>query len=219
MSAPARLTPASDASILVELGDQVGLATSSRVHALLRRVLSDAPAWLVDAHPAYTSLLVEFDLALVDHDEVARWLATLADRDEDEPLVHHRTVEVPVSYGGVDGPDLDAVADHAGLTRDEVIRSHAGAEYTVAFLGFMPGFAYLLGVPAALRTPRMPAPRARVPAGSVAIADGQTAIYPSDSPGGWRIIGRTTRVLDEGWVAPGDRVRFVPLAQGTAARS
>ncbi len=213
MSTAPRLRLASDASVVVELGDHVGPATSARVHALLRALHREAPHWLVDAHPAYTTLLVEFDLAAVGGDDVARWLAALAARTSDEPAPAPRTVQVPVRYGGVDGPDLDAVAAQVGRSPDDVAHLHASARYTVAFLGFVPGFAYLLGLPEALRTPRLAVPRARVPAGSVAIADGQAGVYPQESPGGWRVIGRTTRALDEEWVRPGDEVRFVPVAR------
>ncbi|OGQ10403.1 MAG: hypothetical protein A2138_06210 [Deltaproteobacteria bacterium RBG_16_71_12] len=204
-----RLTPASDASLLVEVADEIGLEASARVHAWLDLLQRERPPWLVDLHPAYTSLLVELDLAAVSHDDVARWLGERADGAGQAPPRAPRTVEVPVRYGGDDGPDLPALAAHAGLALDEAVRLHSSAEYTVAFLGFLPGFPYLLGLPPALRMPRLPSPRERVPAGSVAVADLQAGIYPADSPGGWRVIGRTPRALSAGWVVPGDRVRFV----------
>jgi KipI family sensor histidine kinase inhibitor len=114
-----------------------------------------------------------------------------------------------------DGEDLEAWARTCGMTTDEAIAMYAGSTYTVAFLGFSPGFAYLLGLPDALRAPRLPTPRARVPAGSVAVADTYTAVYPSTTPGGWRLIGRTDAVLFDtsadppAMLAPGDTVRFV----------
>jgi KipI family sensor histidine kinase inhibitor len=123
-----------------------------------------------------------------------------------------------VRYGGEHGPDLQRVADHAGLSTTDVIARHAVAEYTVAMLGFAPGFPYLLGLDAALATPRLATPRTRVPAGSVAIGGAQTGLYPQASPGGWNLIGRTDRVLFDpqrdppALLAPGDRVRFVPVA-------
>jgi allophanate hydrolase subunit 1 len=123
-------------------------------------------------------------------------------------------VEIPVCYGGEHGPDLDAVAAHAGLSRDEVVARHAGAGYTVAMLGFAPGFPYLLGLDPALHVPRRANPRTRVPSGSVAIGGAQTGIYPRELPGGWHLIGRTPRALFDParnppcLLAPGDRVRF-----------
>lgn len=124
--------------------------------------------------------------------------------------------EIPVEYGGAAGPDLAALADKAGLDRGDYINSHAAVEYTVAFLGFQPGFPYLSGLPAALHTRRRSTPRVRVPAGSVAVGGPYTGIYPAEGPGGWHLIGRTAAVLFDpqraapALLQPGDRVRFVP---------
>ncbi|HJU25447.1 MAG TPA: 5-oxoprolinase subunit PxpB [Rhodanobacteraceae bacterium] len=125
-----------------------------------------------------------------------------------------RPIEIPVCYGGEYGPDLDAVAAHAGLAPDEVVARHTAAEYTVAMIGFAPGFPYLLGLDAALAMPRRRDPRTRVPAGSVAIGGAQTGIYPHELPGGWQLIGRTPLALFDPQreppclLAPGDRLRF-----------
>lgn len=122
-------------------------------------------------------------------------------------------LSVGVTY---DGPDLQQVADLVGLSVDEVVSLHSSAEYTVAFIGFQPGFPYLIGLPHVLVVPRLETPRARVPAGSVAIAGEYTGIYPSATPGGWRLIGRTDTTLFDvardrpALLSPGDRVRFVP---------
>ncbi len=127
-----------------------------------------------------------------------------------------RLVEIPVRYGGEFGPDLADVARHTGLTPERVVEMHAAAEYLVYFLGFAPGFAYLGGLPPELATPRLSAPRKRVPAGSVAIGGNQTGVYPIESPGGWRIIGHTdAKLFDPNAAEPvllrmGDRLRFVP---------
>lgn len=123
-----------------------------------------------------------------------------------------RLVEIAVRY---DGPDLADVATHCGLTRDEVVGRHTGAEYVVYFIGFQPGFAYLGGLDPALHTPRRAEPRVAVPAGSVGIGGAQTGIYPLASPGGWQLIGHTAlRLFDPQanpptLLAAGDRVRFV----------
>ncbi|MCU4748113.1 5-oxoprolinase subunit B family protein [Streptomyces sp. G-5] len=127
------------------------------------------------------------------------------------PLAAARTVVIPVRY---DGADLDAVAARAGLTRAEAVRRHTGGRHTVAFFGFAPGFAYLDGLPEPLRLPRLDSPRARVPAGVVAIAGNQTVVYPGGTPGGWHQIGvTTTRLWDVNATPPnrlaiGDRVVF-----------
>ena len=125
--------------------------------------------------------------------------------------------EIPVEYGGEAGPDLDVLAEQAGMTPATFIGLHATAEYTVAFLGFQPGFPYLRGLPCDLQAPRRPSPRVRVGAGSVAIGGTYAGIYPVSGPGGWQIIGRTASVLFDPQrdvpvlLMPGDRVRFVPL--------
>ena len=124
-----------------------------------------------------------------------------------------RLVEIPTTY---DGPDLAEVARRSRLSIDELIALHAGREYQAYFLGFLPGFAYCGRLDARIEAPRLERPRERVPAGSVAIADGQTAVYPLDSPGGWRLIGRTALVMFDparepaAFISAGDRVRFVP---------
>lgn len=127
-----------------------------------------------------------------------------------------RLHEIAVAYGGAGGPDLDALARQAGLDEAAYIRLHAGVEYTVAFLGFQPGFPYLRGLPEALQVPRRSSPRARVAAGSVAVGGAYTGIYPASGPGGWHLIGRAAvSLFDPCRASPallraGDRVRFVP---------
>lgn len=195
--------------MLIVVDDVLGERASTRVHAWLRALQREAPGWLRDLHPAYTSLLVELDLAAITHEDATAWLRARVGTIEDAPADAPRVVEVPVRYGGEEGPDLAALAAHAGLTVEEVVRRHSQASYTVAFLGFQPGFAYLLGLPASLHMPRLDSPRPRVPAGSVAIGGAQAGVYPREGPGGWRLLGRTTRTLPEDWAQPGDRVRFV----------
>jgi KipI family sensor histidine kinase inhibitor len=123
-----------------------------------------------------------------------------------------RQVDIPVRY---DGPDLDHVAAHCGLSANEVVQRHTAAEYVVYFLGFQPGFAYLGGLDEALHTPRRAEPRLSVPAGSIGIGGAQTGIYPLATPGGWQLIGHTDMPLFDPQaepptlLAPGDRVRFV----------
>ncbi|MDP2342823.1 MAG: allophanate hydrolase subunit 1 [Deltaproteobacteria bacterium] len=190
-----------DDAVLVILADAAGDDASDRVLGLWRALVQAAPAWLIAVQPAYTSLQVVF-AADVDVDVVCAFLRAL------EPLAlvgAPRVVEVPVRY---DGPDLDDVARHAGASVAEVIRRHSGVRYRVAFCGFLPGFAYLLGLDASLHMPRLSTPRASVPAGSVGIGGGQTGVYPAASPGGWRLIGRAQREFPEDWIAAGDVVVF-----------
>lgn len=203
-----RLIEAGDRAVLVHFGDEISDAARMRVASLTRRLLG-APG-LVNVHPAYASVLIVFDPLRLKFADVAGLVAGGGESGEPEP----RRVEIPVRY---DGPDLEDVARHAGISPDEVIRLHSSAEYTVHFLGFAPGFPYLGGMPPALATPRLATPRKQVPAGSVAIGGSQTGVYSVASPGGWRIIGSTPLVLFDPrrepptLLAMGDRVRFVPL--------
>ncbi len=134
----------------------------------------------------------------------------------DAPLASGTLHEIPVVYGGASGPDLPEMARRAGISESDYAHKHAVAEYTVAFLGFQPGFPYLRGLPSAMHAPRRASPRIRVAAGSIAIGGAYTGIYPASGPGGWQIIGRTEAVLFDSQrkapalMMPGDRVRFVP---------
>jgi KipI family sensor histidine kinase inhibitor len=204
--------------LLLRLDSRIEAASNARVHALVSRLQATRPRWVVDIVPAFASVAIFVDLdGLCESDPLdaaVAWLATQS-RHLGAHVAPTRTIEIPVRYGGADGPDLDEVAAHAGLERDEVIARHAAVEYLVAMLGFAPGFPYLLGLDAALAMPRLATPRLRVPAGSIGIGGAQTGIYPRSGPGGWRIVGRAEATLFDPLrdpptlLAPGDRVRFV----------
>jgi len=207
--------------LLLRFGSRIEAASNARVHALVSRLHATRPRWVADIVPAFASVAVFVHLDETCESEpldaAMAWLATQSSH-LDAHVAPTRTVEIPVRYGGADGPDLDAVAAHAGIDRDEAIARHAAVEYQVAMLGFAPGFPYLLGLDAALAIPRLATPRLRVPAGSVGIGGAQTGIYPRTGPGGWRIVGRADATLFDpqrdppALLAPGDRVRFVPVA-------
>ncbi|MGD0500911.1 MAG: 5-oxoprolinase subunit PxpB [Bryobacteraceae bacterium] len=217
----ATIRPASDRSLLVSFGEEISAEAHESV-ARLTRCLHGARG-ILNLHPAYVSVLVDFDPRRHRHGEMEalireRWRAM---EQAGAPGLGGapRTVTIPVCYGGDLGPDLEDVARHAGLAPERVVELHASAEYLVYFLGFSPGFPYLGGLPPELATPRLETPRTRAPAGSVAIGGSQTGIYPVESPGGWRIIGRTpARLFDPqssppALLAMGDRVRFVPIPE------
>ncbi len=183
----------------------------------LHRTLEEARAGgalpgVVDLVPAARTVLITFD-DTASHVRVAEALAALDVRPGDEDRPDHE-VEVSVTY---DGDDLDEVARLSGLSVDEVVRRHSAATYRVAFTGFAPGFAYIVGGDAALVVPRRATPRTRVPRGSVALAGEFTGIYPREGPGGWQLIGRTEAPLWDldreppALLAPGTRVRFTRL--------
>ncbi|HEY8656721.1 MAG TPA: allophanate hydrolase subunit 1 [Candidatus Limnocylindria bacterium] len=203
--------PCGDRAFLIELEQR-------RDPALVARSRAIADAWeaggLGPAVPAYASVLLRFDPARTSYAAALR-VAETVERETaatQGPQTGPITV-VPVRY---DGPDLAETAARSGVAVDALVALHAATTYTAWFVGFMPGFAYLGPLDPRIVAPRRPSPRARVPAGSVAVADGQTAIYPADSPGGWQLIGSTDlRVFDPARdpaarIRAGDRVRFVP---------
>ncbi|MGB6318245.1 MAG: 5-oxoprolinase subunit PxpB, partial [Litorimonas sp.] len=205
-----------DNAVLVEWeADGFDAAVGDAVHALAARLRgSDI---FTEVMPGYSSLVAAFDLAAMTPDDaVARVRDTLARTEVGEDRNKGRLVEIPVSYGGEDGPDLSALAERIGKTPSEVVALHAGRDYRICMMGFIPGFAFLSDVDPLLHHPRHATPRAKVPAGSVGIANWQTGIYGLESPGGWQIIGRTPDIMfDAGRAEPflveaGDRIRFVP---------
>lgn len=146
-------------------------------------------------HPAYCSLLVKFDALKWRHEEIEGKLRECLERLHEVRLPEPRLLEIPVCYGEELGPDLQDVAAMHGITPEHVIQLHTSATYLVYFLGFVPGFAYLGELPEALVTLRLATPRRKVPAGSVGIAGNQTGVYPCETPGGWRLLGRTPRAM------------------------
>ena len=207
--------PASDRSLLISFGDQISLEAHREVRRLTHAL--EGQRAILNLHPAFTSVLVDFDPRLRTHSDieslVRERMASAAAREEEPP----RTVEIPVTFGGECGPDLDDVARHTGLSPRTVVERFAAADFVVYFVGFSTCFPYLGGLPPELATPRLSAPRKHVPAGSVAIGGSQGGVYPLASPGGWRLIGRTSiRLFDPAAAPPpllrmGDRVRFLPL--------
>jgi len=213
-----RALPVGDAALALELGDTLDPRTSARVRALDLALLRAPFDGFRESVPTHRSLLVLYDATVARFSSVARILLSLA-ASPAPPPPPGRLHEIPVVYGGDDGPDLGPLAAERGLAPGDVVRLHAATEFTAFMLGFTPGFAYLGLLPEALESPRRATPRVRVPAGSVGLAGRQTAVYPVASPGGWRIVGRTSRRLfdpfreEPALVAPGDRVRFVPVAE------
>lgn len=209
------IRPVGACGALVVLGSQISEATGARVAAFEQAVRRARIAGITEAVPAFASLLVRYDPLRTDYDSVTAALRSLAGDISAEGAQAGRTVDVPVCYGGAYGEDLPAVARHAGLSEEEVIRLHSGRTYRIYMLGFLPGFPYLGGLDERLFTPRLPTPRTRIPAGSVGIGGQQTGIYPMESPGGWQLIGRTPLCLfapgRELPYAAGDSIRFVPI--------
>jgi len=223
LSDGARFQPASDQSLLVYFGEKITLASHQRVRQLLRLLDLEPIPGVRNLHPAYCSLLLNFDALKLSHDELETILRIYLGRLEDVRLPEPRRVEIPVSYGGEFGPDLDEVATICGITPAHVIELHSSVAYVAYFLGFVPGFAYLGELSDALATSRLATPRRSVPPGSVGIAGTQTGVYPFATPGGWRLIGRTPIAMFRpdrsgmSFVSIGDLVRFTPISRAQFA--
>jgi inhibitor of KinA len=215
MKAPLpRLYPLGESALTLTWGTQVDAATNSLVHAAARRIRDAALPPVAELVPGYAALTVFYEPLHTGYDDLAAAITTLlSDLEPEASGASGRDHFIPVVY---DGPDLGEVSRLTGLSRGEVVRRHAAPWYRVYLLGFVPGFAYLGDLDPGLVLARRGTPRKRVPAGSVAIAGAQTAIYPLDTPGGWHLLGRTDIPLfDPGADPPallqaGDRVRFEP---------
>lgn len=208
-------------ALLLNLGERIDPALSRRAQVLARMFSEANMPGVIDVVPAFASVALHFDPAVRLPRARARALAIAALADvgltDASPVAAARVVTLSVMYGGDNGIDIDAVARFANMDPAEVVARHVAQEYEVAMIGFLPGFAYLMGLDPTLAMPRHATPRALVPAGSIAIGGAQTGIYPSAAPGGWRLIGRTdARMFDPSvtspaLLAPGDRVRFRAL--------
>lgn len=203
--------PFGDRAFLIELEQRIDPSIIDAARAV-------ADAWerrgLGEAIPAYASVVVTFDPARTLWKDAAAAAEALASAPPGAAsAVAGRLIEIPTVY---DGPDLAETATRSGLSTTELVALHSDRDYRAFFLGFMPGLAYCGMLDPRIDAPRLASPRPRVPAGSVAIANGQTIVYPVDSPGGWRLIGRTDlKVFDlaqdpAALIRAGDRLRFVP---------
>lgn len=207
-----------ESAMLASWGNAVSQSLNSAIVSLTGTLRQSAISGIKELVPAYASLLVVFDPAQTSEREVEQWIrAALLSRssaqvDPPPPTRHHR---IPVQYGEESGPDLENLATEEKRKPGEIVKMHTQKPFNVAFLGFLPGFAYMGKLSRRTPVARLATPRVRVPAGSVGLAGYQTGIYPFESPGGWRIIGRTgvpiwNPELDQpALFAPGDTVQFV----------
>ena len=206
-----------DRALLVELGDEIDLKVNNKIRELFVAIKADPLEGVVETTPSYRSLVLIFDPLKTTSSLLQNKVHLLLKTLDPSQLPEPRRVEIPVVYGSEYGPDLEWVAGYHKITPDEVIRLHTAHTYHVYMIGFMPGFPYMGELPKALITPRRETPRTVVPRGSVALAQGQTGIYSTQSPGGWQIIGRTPLTLfdPEKWppalLEMGDRVKFFAI--------
>lgn len=216
-SRPPILSWTSERTLRIALEDSIGNEAHAAVRSAQDSVMRASINGLIDATPAYTTLMLTFDPRTLDASNAEAAVRRALDTSSAQNPAAAREVVIPVCYEGDCAPDLSNVASLHATTAPEVVRLHSSAVYTAQFVGFVPGFAYLAGLPASIETPRLERPRVRVPAGSVGIAGLQTGVYPRETPGGWRLIGRTPlRMFDAARAEPsviqmGDRVRFKPI--------
>ena len=216
-----KIIPASDSSLLVVFGSEISIALHHRVIALFHAFQALHDPRIRNLHPGYASLLIDFDPLQLTHEELTAIVEQLEDSVDFAASENGNVVSIPVCYDAEFGLDLGDVARHAAIPPEEVVRLHSLPIYHVYFLGFSPGFVYLGGLPEILHTPRLATPRTSITGGSVGIAGSQTGIYPVDSPGGWKLIGRTPlRMFDSEAtpptrLQPGDRMKFAPIDRAT----
>ena len=212
-----RILPLGDSALTIEFGNEIDPQINARVVAFSKTVVAQEWAGILDVIPTFSSVTVFFDPLQRDSSELTRKLQGLPRPSQNDSESTGTMHEIPVLYGGEWGPDLEEVAGFANLQSREVIAMHSSIPYRVYMLGFSPGFPYLGLVPEQLAFPRHSTPRTKVPAGSIGIADRQTGIYPTTTPGGWHLIGRTPIAIyrkpeaDPFLLKPGDLVRFRPI--------
>ena len=212
-----RFLAAGDRAILVEFGNTISLEIGRQVRRFMLATQAAQLPGLVEIVPAYRSLLIYYDPLQISAPELRQKLRTIEQEPQKDELPQPTVTEIPTVYGNQYGPDLEFVAKHNSITPEEVVRLHKSAVYLIYMVGFMAGFAYLGGMSPRIATPRLETPRSRIPAGSVGIAGSQTGVYPAESPGGWRIIGRTPVNLFDPLKEPpallvaGNYVKFVEI--------
>ncbi|WP_409300105.1 5-oxoprolinase subunit PxpB [Peribacillus sp. SCS-155] len=221
------LQPLGDHAVIIQVGNDINEETQKKVQLITALLDKNTADWIVEYIPAFTTVTLFYDpvkvinhKSLVDklpYDIVCSNLKTLlsglqAGKHEDQ-----RIIEIPVCYGGDLGPDLQIVAEHNGLTPEEVIQIHSSGDYIVYMIGFAPGFPYIGGMSEKIATPRKDTPRLKIPPRTVGIAGKQTGVYPIETPGGWQLIGRTPIDLFLPEEAPptllraGDKIKFNPI--------
>lgn len=206
----------SDSFLVVKYQDEITAEINGKVHSLYTLLNNNLDKGILDLIPSYNSILIQynpFHISFLNLKQLVENHISNPSKTDSKQTV----IDIPVLYGGKYGQDLDYVAEHNHLTNNQVIEIHSKPNYLVYMLGFTPGFPYLGGMDESIATSRLTTPRTSIPAGSVGIADKQTGIYPSESPGGWRLIGKTPLTLFDhtqnppSLIIPGNLIRFVPL--------
>lgn len=212
-----KILTAGDASLLVEFGKEINPDINRKIAATVQLMREQHIEGVVDVIPSFCALLINYDPRVIGYEEIKGRIKDLLKVEIKAGDERKKIFEIPVCYGGEFGPDIATIAEHAGLTEQEVIDIHSSRDYLIYMLGFLPGFCYLGGLDERIFTPRLASPRLKIEAGSVGIGGSQTGIYPLDSPGGWQLMGKTpVKTYDPDREVPilveaGDYIRFVPI--------
>ncbi|MDO4976879.1 MAG: 5-oxoprolinase subunit PxpB [Eubacteriales bacterium] len=212
-----RIAAAGDSSILIEFEKEIRPDINQKISATVQLLKAQHTPGVIDIIPAFCSLLINYDPRVISFDEMKKRLEEILKIEVKAGESRKRVYEIPVCYGGKYGPDIQTIADNAGLSIEEVIQIHSSCDYLIYMLGFLPGFCYLGGLDERIHTPRLANPRLKISAGSVGIGGSQTGIYPLDSPGGWQLMGMTpVKTYDPDREVPilveaGDYIRFIPI--------
>ena len=212
------ISPVGDCAISIDFGQVIDPKINRHIRQTIERIQELNLEGIIELVPTYCALLIQYDAMLYSYSDICNLMEPLLEPSATDDANERVTViEIPTVYGGEFGPDLGFVASHNKLSEDEVVSIHSGTDYLVYMLGFIPGFTYLGGMDPRIATPRLSSPRTLIPAGSVGIAGEQTGTYPSDSPGGWQIIGRTPVTMYDmskkqaALLQAGDYVRYVSI--------
>ena len=212
------ISPVGDCAISIDFGQAIDPKINRHIRQIIEQIKDLQLDGIIELVPTYCALLVQYDAMVYSYSDICRILEpTLQESVTDSANELVTIVEIPTVYGGEFGPDLGFVASYNHLSEAEVVSIHSGTDYLVYMLGFIPGFTYLGGMDPRIATPRLSSPRTLIPAGSVGIAGEQTGTYPSDSPGGWQIIGRTPVTMYDmskkqaALLQAGDYVRYVSI--------
>jgi KipI family sensor histidine kinase inhibitor len=213
-----KILPAGDRALVADFGNVISEDVNRKVNVLKKSLLAAKVAGVREMIPTYRSLLVEYNPSVISMQDLSRRIEAASLEGAGVEAEKKRVLEIPCCYGGQYGEDLAGLAELTGLSEKEIIDIHAGTEYRVYMLGFLPGFVYLGGMDERIAAPRLKSPRVSIPAGSVGIGGSQTGVYPMASPGGWRLIGMTpVDFYDPKREKPvlceaGDYIRFVPIS-------
>lgn len=207
---------AGDRAIVMEFGNEINKDINAKIRSTMAAIDGNIEG-IVEMTPTYRSITIVYEPEKLSYSDLVEQLKkyeSVSSSDGEEKV---NLIEIPTLYGGEYGPDMDFVKSNAGLSEEEVVKIHAGTDYLVYMLGFAPGFTYLGGMDERIATPRLKSPRLKIEAGSVGIAGSQTGMYPSESPGGWQLIGRTPLKLYNPEAEPpvfiqaGDYIRYVSI--------